>query len=158
MPPGVVVIGMGNQLRGDDAAGLEAVRRLRERQLPASITLATHEGEAIELHELWDGADAVVLVDTVASGAAPGTVHRIDASDVALPAALRRSSSHAIGAAEAIELARVLGTLPGRVIVYGVEGARFEVGAALSEGVASALDELIAATLAEALALRVSTA
>jgi len=158
MPQRVVVIGVGNQLRGDDAAGLAAVAQLRTRKLAESITIAMHEGEAIALHELWDGADALVLVDTVSSGAAPGTVHRIDASGAALPAALQRGSSHAIGVADAIELARVLGTLPRRVIVYGIEGAGFELGAALSDDVAAALDELIDALRDEALALRVSTA
>lgn len=148
-----MVIGVGNRLRGDDAAGLEAVRRLRERQLPSSITLRTHEGEAIELQDLWDGADAVVLVDALASDAPPGTVQRFDASGGALPAAMRRSSSHAIGIGEAIELGRVLGTLPAAVLVHGVEGARFELGAPLSDEVVSALDELIAAVRADALRL-----
>jgi len=153
MPRRVIVIGVGNRLRGDDAAGLEAVRRLRDRRLPASITATAHEGEAIELQELWDGADAVVLVDALSSDAPAGTVRRFDASHGAPASALSRSSSHAIGIGDAVELGRVLGTLPAALVVYGIEGARFELGAPLSDEVASALDELIAAVHEEALRL-----
>ncbi|MGA2924522.1 MAG: hydrogenase maturation protease [Solirubrobacteraceae bacterium] len=154
----VVVIGVGNDVRGDDAAGLLVVRRLRDSELRSRVALVTHEGDAIGLLELWDGADAAVLVDAVCSGAGAGTVHRIDASRAGLPADWSGASSHAISAAESIELARVLGTLPRRVIVYGVEGACFEQGAPLSDDVAAALPKLADAVRAEALALHCSTA
>ena len=147
----VVVIGVGNELRGDDAAGLEVARRLRD--LPGGIVVHCHEGEGIELLEKWRGADAVVLIDTVRSGSPPGAVHRLDATAAALPAMLDRSSSHTIGIAETIELARTLGTLPSEVVVYGVEGAKFDAGAGLSEEVAAALDKLVEAVRGEALGL-----
>ena len=152
----VVVIGVGNELRGDDAAGLEAARRVRESELPASVTVHLHEGEAVGLLELWDGADAAVLVDTVQSGAPPGTIHRLDASHGPLPSRVRRSSSHTIGLAEAIELARALGTLPsGEILVYGVEGRQFETGTRMSAEVGEALDGLVRELRAET--IRVST-
>ena len=112
--------------------------------------LIEHEGEAVDLLELWRGFDAVVLVDTVRSGAAAGTIHRIDASTEPLPSPLRRASSHTIGIGEAIELARTLGGLPARVVVYGVEGERFETGAEISEAVAGAIEALARAVLEEA--------
>jgi hydrogenase maturation protease len=151
MPRNVVVIGVGNELRGDDGAGLEAARRVRESELPASVTVHLHEGEAVGLLELWDGADAAVLVDTVRSGAPPGTIHRLDASHAPVPSLVRRSSSHTISIAEAIELARVLGTLPPGILVYGVEGRQFETGTELSDEVAEALDRLVCELRAETL-------
>lgn len=151
MPRNVVVIGIGNQLRGDDGAGLEAVRRVRDCELSTSITVHLHEGEAIGLLTLWDGADAALLVDSVQSGAPPGTIHRLDASHLPLPARARRSSSHAIGVGEAIELARALGTLPPTIRVYGVEGLQFEAGTELTVNVAAALDPLVHELRAEAL-------
>jgi hydrogenase maturation protease len=155
MPRTVVVIGVGNELRGDDGAGLEAARRVRESELPPSVTVRLHEGEAVGLLELWDGADAAVLVDTVRSGAPPGTIHRLDASHGPLPSPIRRSSSHTIGIAEAIELSRALGTLPPGILVYGVEGRQFEAGTGLSDEVGEALDRLVRELRAEA--MRVST-
>jgi hydrogenase maturation protease len=136
----VLVVGVGNVLRGDDGAGPAVARRLRERGVAARELT----GEGVGLVALFEDAPAVVLVDCVRSGAAPGTVHRFDVSDAALPAGLRGSSStHAVGAAEAIELARVLGRLPARLIVYGIEGARFDAGAPLSDAVARAVDAVV---------------
>ena len=71
----------------------------------------------------------MLIVDAIRSGAPPGTVHRVDASQAPVPERLRSSSStHAIGVAEAIELARALGRLPAQVVLYGVEGRRFDAG------------------------------
>jgi hydrogenase maturation protease len=53
------------------------------------------------------------------------------------------TSSHAFNVAEAIELARVLNRLPPRLVVYGVEGRRFDVGAGMSPEVARATDEVV---------------
>lgn len=143
MPRSVVVIGIGNELRGDDAAGLLVARALREEPLPSGVEVDAYDGEAIGLLERWEGAEAVVLIDTVRSGAPAGTIHRIEATDSGIPAELRRTSSHTIDAAEVIELARVLDRLPATVIVFGLEGRRFEAGAELSSEVAGALDELV---------------
>jgi len=143
----VIVIGVGNALRGDDAAGLEVVKRI---SAEPGLECRAHGGEAIELLDIWRGAAAVVLVDTVRSGAPVGTIHRIDASTRAVPVTLRRTSSHTIGVGEAIELARVLRGLPELVIVYGVEGARFGAGDELSAEVAGAIGPLADAVLQEA--------
>ena len=70
-----------------------------------------------------------MLADAVASGAAPGAVHRFDAAAAALPASFAGASTHALGLAEAIELGRVLRRLPPRLVVLGIEGAGFATGA-----------------------------
>jgi hydrogenase maturation protease len=145
---GAVVIGVGNELRGDDAAGLIVARRLRERAGTRAVVLAC-EADPAELLEAWVGADLAIVVDTVVSGAEPGTVQRFDASTAPLPATLGRSSTHALGVAEAIELARVLDRLPGRIIVYGVEGSSFSAGAPLDPTVERAIDETLTLVVAE---------
>jgi hydrogenase maturation protease len=149
-PVSVVVIGVGNDLRADDAAGLEVARRLRDEP---GIGVTAYQGEATELLELWSGADAVVVVDTVRTGGATGTIHRFDATSDPLPLPLHGSSSHAISVAEAIELARTLGRLPDRVIVYGIEGARFALANELSDDVERAINPVADAVREEARAL-----
>jgi hydrogenase maturation protease len=130
-----LVIGLGNAARGDDAAGLIAARRLGG---------VEHEGDALALLDVWDETASAVVIDAVASGAEPGTIHCFDAGAGPLPARLRSSTStHAIGLGEAIELARALGRLPTRLIVFGIEGERFEAGAALTPAVAEAVDALV---------------
>ena len=92
-----------------------------------------------------------MIVDTARSGAAPGVIDRIDATERPLPAALRSStSSHAVGVGEAIELVRALGRLPSRLVVYAVEGRSFEAGAPLSPDVAAVIDAAADASLGEA--------
>ncbi len=142
------LIGVGNRWRGDDAAGLVVAARVRA-QLPGAVTVVEHEGEPIELIEACDGAQAAWLVDTVCSGAQPGTLHRFDASDGALPAALFRVSTHRLGLADALELARALGRLPPRVVVHGIEGSAFAPGRPLSPAVAVAAERLAAALIEE---------
>jgi hydrogenase maturation protease len=88
-------------------------------------------------------------VDAVDAGATPGALHRFDASDVRLPERTFRSSTHAFGVGEAIELARALGRLPACVVVYGVEGIEFAAGASLSAPVEAAVDQATCAVLAD---------
>jgi hydrogenase maturation protease len=108
------------------------------------------EQEPTRLLDAWAGADLAVVVDAVSSGAEVGTVHRYDASDRPVPASVFRGSTHALGVGEAIELARALGGLPPRVIVYGVEGEMFAAGETLSGAVADAIEPLVLAIAAEA--------
>jgi hydrogenase maturation protease len=136
-----VVIGVGNRWRGDDGAGLEVARRL-EAAAPPGTRVLRHEGDGARLLELWEGARDVVLVDAARSGVAAGTLHRFDACGAPLPAALLRSSTHAFGVAEAIELARALGRLPLRLEVDAIEGVNFAAGEPLSPEVAEAVAAL----------------
>jgi hydrogenase maturation protease len=149
--PAVVVIGVGNWLRHDDAAGLEIAQRLRSRANAAGIAVREHEGETLGLLEQWDGVDGVILVDATHSGAPAGTIHRVDASSQPIPAGLSSSSStHAVGVGEAIELARSLGRLPRRVVLYGVEGCRFDAGSGISGEVQAVIAALADTVLREA--------
>jgi hydrogenase maturation protease len=137
----VRVVGIGRLDRGDDAAGRLVVRRLRER-FDAGVEMMESEGGMTELLDAWGGAPAVIAVDAVTSGAPPGTLLRFDAGREGLrfPSG---GSTHGLGLAEAVELARTLGRLPHRMIVHGIEGERFEAGAALSPAVEAKLDELV---------------
>ncbi len=133
-----VVIGLGNTLRGDDAAGAATVEQLRPR-LDDSVRLLVLP-DPLRLPDYWEGAELAIVCDAVCSGAAPGTLHRFEAHAVPLPASIRPAiSSHGIGLAEVVELARRLGRLPRRLIVYGIEGRCFEPGTARSPEVAAAV-------------------
>jgi hydrogenase maturation protease len=139
---------VGNAFRGDDAAGLE-VAGLLAGTLPDGVGLLVREGEPTALIDSWEGAEAVWLVDAVSSGAPAGTVHRLDAREKELPRELFHASTHAFGLGEAVELARALGRLPARTIVFGIEGARFEAGDGLSSEVAAAAAEVAASVREE---------
>jgi hydrogenase maturation protease len=132
------IIGYGNPDRGDDAAGIVAAERLRA--LGFQTVICT--GDALELVESWRGADDVILIDAVVTGAAPGTLHEFD-DQQSLPAGSSPASTHGLGLAEAVELARNLCLLPARFCVYGIEGKCFDSGTEISPEVIDAIDALV---------------
>lgn len=149
----IAVIGVGNPFRGDDGAG-RAVARLVAERAPEAVEVVESAGGAADLIECWEGFDAAIVVDTLASSLKPGHLLRLDASREPLPARLAGSSTHDLGVAEAIELGRVLGRLPRTLIVLAVEGREFGRGAMMSEPVREALEGVAEAVLAEVRRLR----
>ena len=149
----VLVIGVGNDYRGDDAAGLIVARRLRELNLP-DVRVIESDGEFTRLMEAWQDAENVILIDAMQSGAAPGTIHRFEATEQKLPASVLQSSTHAFGVAEAMAMAQALGRLPRRFIVCGIEGQHFAMGAPLSAEVARAILTILAHSLTLVQSLR----
>lgn len=152
----IFIIGIGNDYRRDDAAGRIVARRFKT-QTPPDVEILEETGEGTALLEAWRWAEDVFLIDAVQSGAPPGTLHRIDVSTQPLPASLFRHSTHAFGIAEAVELARVLHQLPPRLIIYGIEGERFDAGVGLSPAVEKAVAE-VEARLREEIGTRSSHA
>jgi hydrogenase maturation protease len=145
--PGVVVIGVGNELRGDDGAGLAVARAVRKLIDPAErgvVTVRELAGDPGTLLDAWFGHQAVIVTDTMRSGAAPGTIRRVEARRDALPRrrAGRSSSTHGIGLEETIELGRALDRLPASLVIYAIEGARFDAGTGLSAEVGAAVPRL----------------
>ena len=144
-----VVIGVGNAYRGDDAAGREVARLVRARA-PEGLEVVVCELEPTRLIDAWDGADLALVVDAVSSGAEPGTVHRFDGASGPLPSREFRSSTHALGIGETVELARALGRLPARIVVIGVEGESFGAGTELSGPARAGVERAVDLVLEEA--------
>ncbi len=138
--PRGIVVGIGNPERGDDAAGRLVARRLRE-IASVEIEIAESDGESTTLLALLEGAERAILIDACVSGAEAGTVRRFDVSAAPLPEARFSISTHGLGLGAAVELARALGQLPPRTIVYAIEAAGFETGEPLSPAVAAAVAE-----------------
>jgi hydrogenase maturation protease len=121
--PGWLVIGLGNEYRGDDAVGVVVARRIKRKIGGARVV---ERRDASLLLEAWDAAANVIVVDAMRSGSACGTILRLDAVKDRLPAEWQSLSTHAVGLSEAIELARLANAMPERLVVYGIEGSRFE--------------------------------
>jgi hydrogenase maturation protease len=142
------VIGVGNVWRGDDAVGLLAARRLRERlELPVEVIQT--EGDGLGILDLMEGIDHVILIDAVKGGGRAGTTVRLDVSAESRWGTVVPCSTHAIGVADAIDLARTLGRLPKKIILYGIEIDSVESGASLSESVREGLDLVVEQVIQE---------
>ncbi len=140
----IVVIGIGQTLRGDDAVGIEAVRRWQE-AFPETAGRADVQAEMSEmpglgLLDLLDGFEAAVLVDAVQSSAAPGSIHRLDPDQLAAFGSGAKSA-HGWGVAETLELDRQLNPSRPRIHLrlVGVEAEQMNMGEPLSKSVEVAM-------------------
>lgn len=140
----LVVIGCGNALRGDDAAGPELVRRLRERGLPAGVRCVDAGTAGLDAVLEMRGAAEAVVVDACRSGSPPGTLHEVSGAALAdrPPPGV---DIHAVRWNHALALAETLlgAGRPRRVTACLVEAASFEPGAPLSPAVDRAVDALV---------------
>lgn len=132
-----LILGIGNEFRRDDAAGIAAVRALSN-ILREGIDLHEMSGEGVALMDVWRGRSWVIVIDAVA-GKRPGVIHRFQLPGSVVPFKFFHYSSHHFSVAEAIEMSRQLGTLPPRVDVFGIEATDFEYGTALSKEVETAV-------------------
>jgi hydrogenase maturation protease len=136
-----LVIGVGNELRGDDGVGRMAARLLCDRAVPADVIESS--GEGTTLMDRWNGRSVVLVIDALMSGTVPGSVHRIDAGENSIPSNIITRSSHAFGVREAVELSRSLGTLPSRVTLFLIQGQSFETGAEISAPVRRSAEDVV---------------
>jgi hydrogenase maturation protease len=151
----VKIIGIGSPF-GDDRFGWEAAEALRHSAAmnavaPGRIEILALDRPGAMLPAHWQETDIVILVDAVRSGAAPGMRHCLEARD--LPGTSMLCSSHGFGLVPAIELARVLGNMPSRLLLRGMEADSSWTGFSLSPVVIAALPSLVADIAEEALAL-----
>jgi hydrogenase maturation protease len=148
----VLVAGMGNVLRRDDGFGVEVARRLAsDTSLPAAVRVIDVGIGGIHLvQELMAGYDALVVIDAVERGSAPGTVHLLTAEvpDLAEWSDIERgdflADTHYTSPAKAMILAKALGTLPPRVFILGCQPAdAADLGIGLSEVVERAVAQAV---------------
>lgn len=137
-----LVIGVGNQYRGDDAVGLVVAERLKQLQLPnVSVTLCP--GGGLDLMDAWQNAQSVIIVDAVRSNEVAGSVVRVSHEDLDRLNNVGTVSSHGFGVVEAVSMATALGILPAKLVIYGIEAQHFEPGTVMSPDVAAAVDQVV---------------
>ncbi len=140
----VTVIGVGQALRGDDAAGIEAVRRWEQVYSETAARPEVHiqysELPGLALLDLLEGFDAAVIVDAVEGMSHPGRVHQLG-SDQLESFTTGAKSAHGWGVAETLKLGQQLGILNSqlRIRLVGVEAVQTGMGMPLSNAVEKAL-------------------
>jgi hydrogenase maturation protease len=142
----VLVAGIGNIFLGDDAFGVEVVRRLAARSLPDGVQVVDFGIRGFDLaHALMATDSTAVLVDATQRGGEPGTLYLIeaDATGGDEPASVE---THAMDPATVLRLVHALGGTPPRVLV-GCEPAAMDLDDAgwmgLSPPVEAAIDEAV---------------
>lgn len=142
-PTRVLVVGCGNLLRGDDAAGPVLVRMLADRDMPAGVRLIDGGTAGMDIAFAMRGVPTVVIVDASRVGVEPGTIHRVPGEEL-VDLRPPDGNLHSFRWDQALGFAQWLlaDEYPGDVTVWLVEGQSFEHGAPLSEPVQAALDRI----------------
>lgn len=140
-PPRLLVIGVGNRDRGDDAAGPVVCDLLRATDV-AGVDTMVLEGSVVDLPLHWTPDDHVVIVDAAAPTGDPGRITVVDAlaERLVAPGAV---STHTVDVGAAVELARAMDRLPAALTIVGIEGASFEFDAELGREVRGAVDRIV---------------
>jgi hydrogenase maturation protease len=148
--PRILVAGIGNIFLGDDAFGVEVVRRLCALEFPETVRVRDFGIRGYDLaYALLDRYDLTILVDACPRGDAPGTLYVIEpeinevdvsqSSSVALDA-------HTMNPVSVIRMARAMGPISKRILLVGCEPATLggeEGRMELSEVVSTAVDEAV---------------
>jgi len=145
----VLVIGLGNPLRGDDGVGCRVIEDLARRELPSHVELLDGGAVGLGLLDLLEGRERVIIVDAAEMGRRPGEFVRFAPDDVFLASQADSFSFHHAGLADVLALADALGrTLP-EMVIFGVQPAEVVWREGLSQAVETAIPTLAEAVLNE---------
>ena len=139
-----VVLGVGNIILSDEAAGVRAVEALQAGWLlPANVVAIDGGTSGMEMIEDLSDLDFLVVLDVVKTGAAPGTVVRIAGDEI--PVFFRsKLSPHQIALPDVLASLELLGTLPREIVILGVEFISLELGMEMTPTVAAKVPVLAA--------------
>jgi hydrogenase maturation protease len=123
--PTILVAGVGNIFMGDDAFGVEVVRRLASRKLPERVRVADFGIRGFDLaYALQDGYETTILVDACPHGHAPGTLYVIEPDLKALDesaASQPVTDAHVMNPVSVLRMARAMNIEVRNVLLVGCE-------------------------------------
>jgi hydrogenase maturation protease len=144
-PAASVVVGLGNEIAGDDGVGIQVARNLgRLLEHTPTVDVVALPWAGLALLDVLRGHDRAAIVDCLTTGdRPPGTLVRLD--EQGLAGSVRLNSFHDIAFPTAMDLGRRMGwDLPSQVAIWGVEADRVdEFHEGLSPAVAAAVEPLI---------------
>ena len=150
-PMKTLVLGLGNPVVRDDAVGLHVAARLRELLAGRrDVEVAEDCRGGLHLMERMIGFDRALVIDAIATGAAPGTIHRLAPNDIPTQ---RSASTHDMNFPTALAFGRASGAhLPedDQILLVGIEAQDIltfgeEMTPAVAEAVPRAVRMVLAA-------------
>lgn len=138
----VLVLGLGNILMNDDAAGVLVAQNL-SKKYPDTETMRVMDGGTLGLDLLGyiEWADKLIIVDAVDVGHPAGTVVRIEGDDID-PVFENKLSPHQMGLKDLLGTAVLTGGIPSEIVLFGIQTKSIMMDQELSEEVAANLDKL----------------
>ncbi len=149
-PVGLLILGLGNVLCGDDGLGVAAVRRLQELyEFPEGVFLLDGGTLGLSLLPYIEDSERVLLVDAIRGEGPPGSFVRLSGEDVG-PAVAHRLSVHQVGVVDLLDAARWRDRLPVELVLLGLVPQSLELSIDLSPALKARLDDLVERVAEEA--------
>ena len=144
-----VVLGIGNTILTDEAAGVCAVELLEQHyQMPDNVLVIDGGTSGMEMIEDLSDLDFLIVIDVVKTGAAPGTVVKIAGDEI--PVFFRRKlSPHQIALPDVLASLELLDAMPKEIVVLGVEPISLELGMEMTPSIAEQVPVLVEMAVAE---------
>lgn len=144
-----VVLGIGNTILTDEAAGVRAVEALEQAyRMPDNVLVIDGGTSGMEMIEDLSDLDFLIVIDVVKTGAAAGAVVKIAGNEI--PIFFRNKlSPHQIGLPDVLASLELLDAIPKEIVVLGVEPISLELGMDMTPTVAAKVPQLVEMAVAE---------
>jgi hydrogenase maturation protease len=154
--PSILIAGVGNELKQDDAFGIEFVKKFaKQSKLPENIKLMEVGIGGIHLvQELHSKYDILIMIDAVEWGEEPGHIYFREMESVSdieeMPVFEKRTflaDMHYTNPIRALMLAKALKVLPPKIYILGCEAKEhhdFSIGMSkvVTDAIPIAIDKL----------------
>ena len=143
-PVQTLILGVGNLLMSDEGVGVHVIQRLvADYQLPEEVQVLDGGTLGMDLLYYLEGVENLLLIDAVQARKEPGTLVRLEGDEV--PAFMSiKISPHQLGVPDMLAAAKLKGNCyPQRIVLWGVQPERMEIGLDLSPKVESQMGTII---------------
>jgi len=133
------LLGIGNILMNDDAAGVLVVQALAEKYTFSQELVVLDGGTlGLDILPFLEGVDRLLVVDAVETGEPVGTIIRMNGDDIPIALATK-VSPHQMGLKDLLLVADLQGYAPNEMVLWGVQPGSIEMDIELSPEVAKAV-------------------
>lgn len=145
----VLVLGIGNLVMSDDAAGVIVAQKLLQRYyFPDFVEIVDGGTLGLDLLPKLENITHLIMIDAVETGKAAGTCVRLCGQE--LPIALEtKISPHQMGLKDLLAVSELMGHLPQEMVLIGVQPGSIEMNVGLTAEVEAQLETLISDVLNE---------
>jgi len=141
-PLRILVLGIGNLLMNDDAAGVLVVQGVSKRfSFPDRVLFLDGGTLGLDILPYLEGVDRLLVIDAVETGSVPGTLVRLTGDDIPLALATK-VSPHQMGLKDLLLVADLQGHSPREMVLWGVQPGSINMEMTLSPEVAAVMDVL----------------